>query len=152
MLLFVFFVSRFLISNICSSLFLFMHTWVLREPCKVSLLGSPPDIQRASLRSGSVLRYLTPQLVVLTGWKLLSYYIDSSSTLDKYSKYWERLSSYWELTLKIPSVRYAQFTHHKLVATKEQACIPEWNKLFKITKALPYFASRRQDTYQKHSY
>ena len=35
---------------------------------------------------GTVLCYQTPQLADLTGWKLLSYYIDSSSTLDKCSK------------------------------------------------------------------
>lgn len=37
--------------------------------------------------SGTLLSYLTPQLAVLTGWNLLSHYIDSSSTLDKYRKY-----------------------------------------------------------------
>ena len=53
-----------------------MHQRDARCPCHA---GTPVH--------WTVLRYLTPQLVVLTGWKLLSYYIDSSSTLDKFSKY-----------------------------------------------------------------
>lgn len=60
--------------------------------CTSMMLDVP--VMQGHHYSGTVLRYLTPQLVVLTGWNLLSYYIDSSSTLDKYSKYRERLSSY----------------------------------------------------------